>query len=223
MIRRAARRVIRTLRGKNLPHTFDCEAEGYDRNRARFGLYTPEVLYRALLSLEPTLGPRRRVLDAGAGTGLFIPTLRSFFDQVVALDVAENMLRRAPEVRLSGPDVVPVVGDFFRHPFKPGVFDCIFCSDFLHHTGRADAFVDRACELLGDRGTIVVVEYEPGRVRTRILKLIEEVFLEDLHLISAAELGSRLAARGFSWRSRPVSRFEYLLWAQRNVSTRGED
>ena len=76
---------------------------------------------------------RGRVLEVGVGTGASLPHFPSNVD-IVALDVAEGMLKRARRrARRLGVDAALVRGDAQRLPFANDSFDttvgaCVFCS-----------------------------------------------------------------------------------------------
>ena len=67
------------------------------------------------------------VLDVGAASGDMGACIREWYPQaeVTSLDHVASHLTANPGAR--------VVADAFRLPFRPGSFDFVFCSLFLHH------------------------------------------------------------------------------------------
>ena len=55
-----------------------------------------------------------------------------------------------------------------------------------------------------------MLEYEPERLRTRLVTAVESLFLEDIHLLAPATLQALCAQRGVHGRAHAVSRWEYL-------------
>lgn len=94
------------------------------------------------------------VLDVGAGSG----------------DMGRELLRRYPRVKLTTSDYRlvhllqgegrRVVADAFRLPFRPGSFDVVFCSLFLHHF-TSDQVRDLLAQFhLVARRAVVVIDLE---------------------------------------------------------------
>ena len=81
-----------------------------------------------------------RVLDAGCGYGIFLPTLSKTFREVYALDLPDRMGLLKPTI--SGilhdyecSNVVLIKGDIMNllEIFPKDFFDCIVCADVLEH------------------------------------------------------------------------------------------
>lgn len=82
---------------------------------------------RKLLKRTVSDGQTFSVLDVGAASGDMGACIRQWYPRasVTALDYVPSHLGNSPEGR--------VAGDAFRLPFRPGSFDYVFCSLFLHH------------------------------------------------------------------------------------------
>jgi len=83
------------------------------------------------------------ILDVGAASGDMGACIRRWYPaaKVTSLDYVPSHLGGSPEPR--------VAGDAFRLPFRPGSFDYVFCSLFLHH------FQDeKIVELLANFGAV---------------------------------------------------------------------
>lgn len=83
------------------------------------------------------------VLDVGAASADMGACIRQWYPAaaVTSLDYVESHLRASLGQR--------VAGDAFRLPFRPGSFDYVFCSLFLHHFTD-----DKVVELLRNFGAI---------------------------------------------------------------------
>ena len=79
------------------------------------------------------------VLDAGSGSGGFLPVLCELVGQggsVAALDLApENVARIEANIRAGvlPPNVQPKVGDVLAPPFPDGVFDRVWCANVAQY------------------------------------------------------------------------------------------
>ncbi len=89
--------------------------------------------------------PGSAVLDVGSGTGVFIPFLLSRIGRkgrLVALDFAEEMLRRARAKVFSG-DIDYLHADVTSMPLMAGVFDVVVCySSFPHFRDKPRALAE---------------------------------------------------------------------------------
>ncbi len=144
-----------------------------------------------------------RLLDVGAGTGIYFDALAPFARDIEALDLSEDMVRVASEYcRANGLDHIhPRVGTAERLPFGDGEFDAVIALDLLHHVPDLERTLAEVGRVLKTGGYFFV--FEPN-----ILNPL--MFLA--HLIPREE---RLALR----RNRPAAlkrnldaRFETVLW-----------
>ena len=83
---------------------------------------------------------KEKVLDAGCGCGIFLPTLSKTFQEVYALDLPERMDLLEPTIseildESKCSNVVLVRGDVMElsNFFPKDFFDCIVCADVLEH------------------------------------------------------------------------------------------
>jgi len=89
--------------------------------------------------------PGARVLDVGTGTGVFIPFLLSKIGsngQIVALDVAEKMLKKAVSKSFDG-DICYLNADVNDLPLSDETFDSVVCySSFPHFQDKPRALFE---------------------------------------------------------------------------------
>jgi SAM-dependent methyltransferase len=111
-------------------------------------------LAAALLAAAGVPVTGQRVLDVGAGTGVAgRAALAAGARQVVAVDVAASMLRRA-----AGP-VRPVVGDAAALPFRDASFGLVLAAFCLSHLGSVPAGLGEARRV---GGTLAASSFTPG-------------------------------------------------------------
>lgn len=101
-----------------------------------------------------------RVLDLGCGAGF----LEEFLPGAVALDIDPECLRK-----VDGPRVL---ADAARLPFRDGVFDTVFCIDFIHLLKK----VDELGRVLSEHGIAVVTLFCNEYTKTQRLRELKSRF-----------------------------------------------
>jgi malonyl-CoA O-methyltransferase len=107
----------------------------------------------------------KRALDAGCGKGRFARILkeRSPSATVVGFDLAEAMLRAAPE------GVARCCGSITALPFASQSFDAAYATESLEHAVDIEGAVDEICRVVKPGGRIVVIDKNAehwGRLQT---------------------------------------------------------
>ncbi|QDU69745.1 class I SAM-dependent methyltransferase [Engelhardtia mirabilis] len=97
----------------------------------------------------------KRILDLGCGTGFFLAELEQHHPGSVGLDISHAMLKVSDQYV---PDARLVTGDAEKLPFKPGVFDVVFCKGSLHHTRDHVAFLTHCRKALRPGGVLIMSE-----------------------------------------------------------------
>jgi len=109
---------------------------------------------RRLLQENVPDGRPFSVLDVGAASGDMGACIRRWYPaaKVTSLDYVESHLEASLEQR--------VAGNAFQLPFRPGSFDYVFCSLFLHHF--PDEGVVRLLRSFGEvaRKAVLVIDLE---------------------------------------------------------------
>lgn len=96
----------------------------------------------------------KRVADIGCGKGRFARVLREQNPgaSVVALDLAEAMLRVAPR------EVLPCCASMTSLPLATGAFDAAYATESLEHAVDIDAAVAELCRIVRSGGRIVIID-----------------------------------------------------------------
>ena len=163
---------------RDVQTAFDAAAERYDALRRKF-IPPFDDFYSTAVEIVPF--PREaplRVLDLGAGTGLFTDwLLRAFPNATVALvDVSPEMLSRARE-RFAGRDerLSFVALDYAREPLG-GPYDLVASALSIHHLEDADkeALFGRVRDALAPGGYFVNAEQVAGATPTTSRRYVDE-------------------------------------------------
>lgn len=146
-----------------VPHPPVCDYEGSDyqasfweRGGREYEDRAEEVALRRLL---PCGG--MRLLEVGAGAGRNTPRY-SGFQQVVLLDFSRTQLAQAKTQLGESGRYLYVVGDVYRLPFAPGVFDASTMIRTLHHMVEPLAALQQVRSTLMP-GAVFVLEYANKR------------------------------------------------------------
>ncbi|CAD7033802.1 S-adenosylmethionine-dependent methyltransferase [Pseudorhizobium halotolerans] len=123
---------------------FDQHAESFEDILVEQLGYAVPVLVRQRLQ-ELNLGPFKRMLDLGCGTGLTGGTLRDMVDDITGIDISENMVEIAHEKDLYETLYVAEVEDFLEdNDDEP--FDLITATDVLPYLGALEPLFFGAAE-----------------------------------------------------------------------------
>jgi predicted TPR repeat methyltransferase len=146
-------------------NTFDGFADTFDENLLDLGYRAPQLLAEALeRHLAPDEEARQlAILDAGAGTGLCGPLLRTRAATLVGVDLSPGMLEKARVRRLYDELVAMELCEFMRS--RPAAFDVVLSADTLVYFGALDEVLAaaRTCLRPGGLLTFTVERWEaPG-------------------------------------------------------------
>jgi predicted TPR repeat methyltransferase len=123
---------------------FDQHAEAFeDILVEQLGYAVPAMVRQRLQALE--LGPFKRMLDLGCGTGLTGGTLRDMVDDITGIDISENMVEIAHEKDLYETLYVAEVEDFLEDN-DDEAFDLITATDVLPYLGALEPLFFGAAE-----------------------------------------------------------------------------
>ena len=154
------------------------------------------------------LGQCSRVLDLGCGKGRFARLVKQANPaaRVVALDLAEAMLRVAPS------DLLRVSASMLDLPFPDKTFDGLYATESLEHAVDIERAIAEMCRVLKPGGRLLIIDKNAdhwGRLPTPPW---EKWFRQE-------ELSSLLRRHGLTVDCRPISYWEdvppdglFLAW-----------
>ncbi|CAH0341184.1 methyltransferase domain-containing protein [Rhizobium sp. CECT 9324] len=132
---------------------FDQHAEAFeDILVEQLGYAVPALVRQRLQSLG--LGPFKRMLDLGCGTGLTGGTLRDMVADVTGIDISENMVELAHEKDLYETLYVAEIEDFLEDN-DDEAFDLITATDVLPYLGALEPLFFGAAENMTDGGLFI--------------------------------------------------------------------
>ncbi len=132
---------------------FDQHAEAFeDILVEQLGYAVPVMVRQRLQALE--LGPFKRMLDLGCGTGLTGGTLRDMVEDITGIDISENMVELAHEKDLYETLYVAEVEDFLEDN-DDEAFDLVTATDVLPYLGALEPLFFGAAENMVEGGLFV--------------------------------------------------------------------
>jgi len=172
---------------------------------------------------------RRRALEVGPGSGVYLPVLAELFDEVLASDVEPAYLRHARALTVRHQNLRLEVDDITATRLPRGGFDLILCSEVIEHLHDSAAALANMRRLLAPGGVLVLstpqrystleiacrVAFLPG-----ILQLVRKVYREavlptgHINLLTGAEVRAQLSAAGFAIRGEDLSGLYLPLLAE---------
>jgi ubiquinone/menaquinone biosynthesis C-methylase UbiE len=140
-----------------------CDYEGSDYQKRFWDQgereYEDRVEEVALQRLLPPSG--NRMLEIGAGAGRNTQRYKGF-EEIVLLDYSYTQLQEAQRRLGQSPQYRYVVGDVYKLPFAPGVFDAATMIRTLHHMSDPQRALEQTRWVL-QRGKPFILEYANKR------------------------------------------------------------
>jgi 2-polyprenyl-3-methyl-5-hydroxy-6-metoxy-1,4-benzoquinol methylase len=169
-------------------------------------------------------GRALRVLDVGCGEGHFAAALAGRGAEVVAVDVAEEPLRRA---RMKHPDLdLRLVVPEASLPLPDSSFDMVWAGEVIEHLADTSGLLSELRRVLRSGGLIVLTTPDHGLLRRLWLALSEHAFqahfdprADHLRFYTRRALAGLLADFGFD--DVVVAGAGGLPWARRMLLASG--
>ena len=146
-----------------------------------------------LFVLHGGLGPGKRALELGCGTGVFLERVARCGAEVHGLDLSEDLLEKARARVASLANVVVERGNAEASPYPEGHFDAVYGSSILHHL-NLDAALAEAHRVLKPGGRVVFAE--PNILNPQVLLMFRFGPMKERFGVSPDEMAfSRFRAR----------------------------
>ncbi len=185
---------------------FDNAAWAYDAFMKLWRLYKDAAVVRAL-----DLCPDHRVADLGGGTGHYAAVICRLCREVVVVDESERMLERVP----TRSNVRALKADMAATGLPDAGFDAVLITDTLHHAPDQAALIREARRLLKPGGRVVILDFDAGCTRTRIVKAFEQPFFGPVNYLTPKQLEDLLSASGFADARMEAEGWCYVMVARR--------
>jgi SAM-dependent methyltransferase len=119
----------------------DAAARGFGAGAAVYLTGRPDYPPRLTVWLRGVirLNPARSVVDLGAGTGKFLPSLRATGARVIAIEPVEAM---RSVIATGYPDVAVLAGTAEHIPLGDGSVDAVVCAQAFHWFANAEALAE---------------------------------------------------------------------------------
>jgi SAM-dependent methyltransferase len=157
-------------------------------------------------------GTPHRALEVGPGSGVYLPTLATLYDEVVATDIEEAFLEHARKLAVEHSNLTVRADDITSSGLEPETFDTVLCSEVIEHIADSRAALAGMHRALRRGGLLVLStpqRYSPLEVCGRIafhpavLPLVRRAYREPIlptghiNLLTRAEMARQLDAAGF--------------------------
>jgi len=149
---------------------------------------------RAELFIEHgALGPGKRALELGCGTGVFLEKVARSGATLHGIDLSEDLLAKARARLAALPNVVLDRGNAEALPYPDSHFDAVYGSSVLHHLDLAAALA-AAHRVLRPGGRVVFAE--PNILNPQITLMFRFGLLKERYGVSPDEMAfTRFRAR----------------------------
>lgn len=134
--------------------------------------------------------PIEVLLDVGGGTGRSVRAVDA--TRRIVVDPADGMLRQISHAEI---EVARAGGA--RLPFSAESVDAVLVVDALHHIADQRGVVTDAHRVLRSGGVLVVVDFDPGSMRGRLLAVFERLIGFESTLLAPSTFRAMLAQSGF--------------------------
>jgi len=159
-------------------------------------------------------------LEIGPGSGVYLPTLASLFDEVIASDIASAFLAQARHLAHTHTNIKVTEDDIAHSVFCGASFDLILCSEVIEHIEDSAIALAQIGRIIKPNGVLILstpqkyslleitskVAFLPGVIEL-VRRVYGEPILETGHinLLTAKAAQAQLRQAGFALQECHVS------------------
>ncbi len=150
-----------------------------------------------------------RLVDLGGGNGHYAVRLATICAEVVVADISDKMLKQIP----STDNVKLVCADITNTGLPPDTFDRALISDVLHHMKEPSKAMKESARLLVMGGKIVIHDFNPSHIVTKLLGAFENRVIEQVTYLSIEEITEMMRTCGYGDIQIVVKSYYYVISA----------
>lgn len=163
---------------------------------------------------------RRKALEVGFGRGVYLPALTEMYDEVVAIDLDEDLLKHGRSLAAKYPNLHLASDDITHSALPDNTFDIVLCTEVVEHIADSAKAIAEMHRILRPHGVLVLstpqprspvellakIAFKPGIVNLVRLIYKEPVYeTGHINLMSERQVTGQLRAAGFTIRERHKS------------------
>ncbi len=187
-----------------MSYLFRCYAKLYDKFMNFFSLDDDT----AVLSLIENR--HLRIADVGGGTGVTADKLVKRGHAVTIIDPCRQMTQLAKKRNKA----IRVINKSMPWEINEQ-FDVILIRDCLHHVRQQREMIDFCIHMLAEGGMIIVNDFSPECLKTKIIFLFERLCFEAIKPVSETKLLRYFASVGLQTELIRVNERDYIVWGRK--------
>ena len=125
-----------------------------------------------------------KILDVGGGSGLLASQLIEFNHNVTIIDSSQRML----DLALKRNDKIRTINAKIEILDNKEKYDLIILKDCLHHLKDQEASLKILVFLLNENGKLIIQDFNPDNVQTKLIFLFERMCFEKIKPISISTI-----------------------------------
>lgn len=153
---------VQSAPNRYIQRLFDQYADDYDRHMIKKLHYrAPACIARALLndieSYHVEQRPLKIIVDAGCGSGLCAPLLRSLSSKLIGIDLSEQMLQKASTLGLYDELIQDDLQEALHNLLRAKILEieAIVAADVFNYVGQLEQVFQLAFQLLLGKGPLI--------------------------------------------------------------------
>lgn len=179
----------------------------YDTFMKLFNLYKIEEIIKFLdLKGNEVIG------DLGGGTGRLASELSLLCDKIYVVDESEKMLSKVK----TNSKIISVNENILNISMEDNSLDLVILTDVLHHIKEQDKLIKIACRLLKPEGKLLILDFNRGHLKTKVLHLFESLLFGKLYYKTCEETINILIRNRFNNFKVNNNPFYYLILGEKN-------